>query len=108
MIEKDVLDDHHASLGGVEDVGDARAPGGVVDRHLDCPELEDPEPRVQEVRPVTHHDRDPVTLGDSQAPQARGDVAGALGDLRIGHGVIVEDGKHPVAELCCFLIDKRR
>ena len=79
-----------------------------MDRHLDPAELEDPEPRIQEVRPVPHHDRDPVTLGDSQVPQSRGHVPGALGDLRIGHGVIVEDREHPVPELCRLLIDERR
>ena len=97
-----------AGPGGVEDVGDAGAARSVVDRHLDRAELEDPEPGVEELGPVSHHDRDPVTLGDPQVRQARGDVAGALGDLRVCHRVIVEDGKHPVTEARCLLIDQRR
>lgn len=106
VLEEHVLDDQHAGLGRVEDVRDAGAARSVVDRHLDRPQLQDSKPRVEELRPVPHHDRDALALGDAEVPQARRDVPGSLGDLRVGHRVIVEDGKHPVAELCRLLVDK--
>ena len=108
VLEEDILDDQNTSLRRVQDVRDTRSPGRVVDRHLDGRELEDPEPRVEELRPVPHHDRDPLALGDAQVLEAGGDVSGALGGLGIGHGVIIEDGKHALAELGRLFIDQGR
>jgi len=79
-----------------------------VNRDLDGPQLEDPEPGVKELGPVPHHDRDAVARGDSQVSEARGDVAGALGELSIGHGVVVEDGQHPIAVALRVLVGKCR
>jgi hypothetical protein len=45
-----VVHEQHAGAGGVQDVGDPRAAGGVVDRHLDGAGADDPEPRRQELR----------------------------------------------------------
>jgi len=108
VLEEDVFDDQHARLGRAEDVGDAGASGGVVDRHFDRAKLQDPEPRVEELGPVAHHDRDALALGHAQVLQSSGDVAGALGRLGIRHGVIVEDDEHAVAELCRLLVDQGR
>ena len=108
VLQEHVLHDHHARLGGVQDVGDAGAPGGVVNRDLDRAELQDPEPGVEELGAIAHHDRDPIALRHPEVPESRSDTPGALGGLRIRDGVVVEDRKHSIAVAFRVLVDKSR
>ena len=79
-----------------------------MNRDFDRAELQDPEPRVEELGAVAHHDRDSIALGHPEVPEARGDTPGALGGLRIRDGVVVEDREHSIAVAFRVLVDKSR